>query len=127
RGAVDAIAAGLRAYVVDGVAGARRDALHDLGRVRDAETEDIHERVARVRGVERDLAADCRDADAVAIARDAGDDSLEQPPRAWRVELAEPQRVEERNRPRSHRENVADDAAHARRRTLVRLDERRMV
>ena len=40
---------------------------------------------------------------------------------------AEAQRVERRDRPRAHREDVAQDAAHARRRALVRLDERRVV
>ena len=43
------------------------------------------------------------------------------------VHLAEPQRVHQRNRPRAHREDVADDAADAGRRALVRLDERGMV
>ena len=40
---------------------------------------------------------------------------------------AEPQRVQQRDRPRAHREDVADDAADAGRRALIRLDERRMV
>ena len=40
---------------------------------------------------------------------------------------AEAQRVQQRDRPRAHREDVADDAADAGRRALVRLDERRMV
>ena len=40
---------------------------------------------------------------------------------------AEPQRVEERDGPGAHREDVADDAADARRGALVGLDERRMV
>ena len=43
------------------------------------------------------------------------------------VERAEAQRVERGDRPRAHREDVAQDAADAGRRALVRLDERRMI
>ena len=78
-------------------------------------------------GSKRDFAADGRNADAVAVAGDAGDDAFEQPARAGRVERSEPQRVQQRDRPRAHREDVADDAADAGRRALVRLDERRVV
>ena len=82
RRAVNAVAAGFRADVVDGIADTRRDALDDVGRLRDPETEDVHERIARVRRLEGDLAADGRNADAVAVAGDAGDDALEQTARA---------------------------------------------
>ncbi len=43
------------------------------------------------------------------------------------VERTEAERVEQRDRPRAHREDVADDAADAGGRALVRLDERRVV
>ena len=43
------------------------------------------------------------------------------------LDRTEAQRVEQGDRPRAHREDVADDAADAGRRALVRLDERRMV
>ena len=98
--------------------------------LRNAEAEDVDQRVARVGLVERDLAADGRDADAVAVAGDAGDDALDDATVARAVgpiERSEPQRVQQRDRPRAHREDVADDAADARRRALVRLDERRVV
>ena len=45
--------------------------------LRDAEAEDVDERVAGVRVVEGNLAADGRDADAVAVAGDAGDDAFD--------------------------------------------------
>ena len=45
RGAVNAVAAGLRADVVHGVADAGRHALDDVGRLRDAEAEDVDERI----------------------------------------------------------------------------------
>ena len=73
-----------------------------------------------------DLAADGGHADAVAVAADAGHDALEQPAVPLLVERAEPQRVEQRDRPRAHREDVADDPADAGRRALVRLDRARV-
>ena len=103
------------------------DALDDLVRLRDAEAEDVHERIARVALVEADLAADRGNADAVAVAGDAGDDAGEGSPHERIVERAEPQRVQQRDRPRAHREDVANDAADAGRRALVRLDEGRMI
>ena len=127
RRAVDAVAAGLGADVVDRVADAGGDALDDVGLLRDAEAEDVDQRVAGVGRLEDDLAADGRDADAVAVAGDAGDDAFEQAAGAGRVEIAEAQRVEQRDRPRAHREDVADDAADAGGRALIRLDERRVV
>ena len=75
RRAVDAVAAGLGADVVDGIAGAGRDALDDLVGTGDAEAEDVDQRIAGVALVEADLAADRRDADAVAVAGDARHDA----------------------------------------------------
>ena len=50
RRAVDAVAAGLGADVVDGVADAGGDALDDVGRLGDAEAEDVDQRIAGVDG-----------------------------------------------------------------------------
>ena len=55
------------------------------------------------------------------------DDALEQVAGARVVERAEAQRVHQRDRPRAHREDVADDAADAGGRALVGLDRRRVV
>ena len=58
------------------------------------------------------------------------DDAFDDAPRAravGTVERTEAQRVQQRDRPRAHREDVADDAADAGRRALVGLDERRVV
>ena len=77
---------------------------------------------ARVGLVERALAADVRDADAVAVVADPRDRALEVP-----VGLAEAQAVEQRDRPRAHRDDVAQDPADAGRGALERLDRRRMV
>ena len=127
RRAVDAVAAGLGADVVHGVAGAAGRALDDVVVPGDAEAEDVDQRVAVVRLVEGDLAADRRDADAVAVAADAGDHAFEDAPVERHVRRPEPQRVEQRHGPRAHREDVADDAADAGGRALIRLDERRVV
>ena len=127
RRAVDAVAAGLGADVVHGVAGAAGRALDDVVVPGDAEAEHVDQRVAVVRLVEGDLAADRRDADAVAVAADAGDHAFEDAAVERHVRRTEPQRVQQRHRPRAHREDVADDAANAGRRALVRLDERRVV
>src|SRR5262249_56666899 len=83
--------------------------------------------VARVLGRERDLAADRRAAEAVAVPADARDDAGHELARLGLVELAEAERVEDRDRPRSHREDVAQDAAHAGRGALERLDERGVI
>ena len=48
RRAVNAVAAGLGADVIDGVADAGGDALDDVGRPGDAETEHVDQRIARV-------------------------------------------------------------------------------
>ena len=127
RRAVDAVAAGLGAHVIDGVACAAGRALDDVVVPGDAEAEDVHQRIAAVRLVESHLTTDGRDADAVAVAADPGDDALEDAAVLHVVEGTEPERIEQRDRPRPHREDVADDAADAGRRALIRLDERRMV
>ena len=127
RRAVDAVAAGLGADVVDGVADAAGRALDDVVVPGDAEAEHVDQRIAVVRLVEGDLAADRRDADAVAVAADAGDDAFEDAAVERHVGRAEAQRVQQRHRPRAHREDVANDAADAGGRALVRLDERRVV
>ena len=53
---------------------------------------------------------------------DAGHHASKQPPHRRRLEAAETQRVHAGDWPGAHGENVADDAAHAGRRPLKRLD-----
>ncbi len=72
--------------------------------------------------VEHDLAADVRDADGIAVGADAADGAGE-----VIVGSAEPQAVEQRDRPCAHRDDVAEDAADARRGALERLDRRGVV
>ena len=81
----------------------------------------------RVARVEHELAADRRDADAVAVAADAAHDAVDQVARPRVGRVAEAERVEDRDRPGAHREDVAQDAADAGRGALVRLDRGRVV
>ena len=92
-----------------------------------ADGHDVDERVALVARVEDELAADRRHADAVAVAADAADDAIDQVARPRVGRVAEPERVEDRDRPGAHREDVAQDAADAGRGALVRLDGARVV
>ena len=101
--------------------------------LRHPQAEHVHQGIAGVSRLERDLAPHRGDADAVAVPRDARDHPVDEAhgvrrgPALLVLEGAEPQRVEEGDGPRPHRENVADDAADAGRRPLVGLDERGMV
>ena len=87
----------------------------------------VDERVGRVAVVEGQFAADRRHAHRVAVARDARDDALDEPALARVGQIAEEERVHDREGPRAHREDVAQDAAHAGRGPLVGLDRRRVV
>src|SRR5438552_2094462 len=55
------------------------------------------------------------------------DDVADQVPRLRVLRAAEAQGIEQRDRPRSHREHVAQDAADAGRGALIRLDKGRVV
>ena len=123
----EAVAPGLGADIENGVADAARCAARDLLVAEDAEIEDVHERIAVVAFVEIDLAADGGDADAVPVMRDARDHAGEEAAvgfdvRAVAGDRPEAQGVQREHRPRAHREDVANDPAHAGRRALERLD-----
>ena len=87
----------------------------------------VDERVALVRGVEHELAAHRRHADAVAVPADAAHDPVDEVSRPRVGRVAEPEGVEDRDRSRAHREHVAQDPADAGRRALVGLDGGRVV
>ena len=87
----------------------------------------VDEGVAQIGGVELHLAADVWQAQAVAVPADSRDDTRSDAVGVGRIERAEPQRVHHADRPGSHREDVADDAADSRCRALVGLDETRVV
>jgi len=78
RRATQAVAAGGRAHIVNGIADAGGLAEADLVVPQHTEAQRIDERVALVARVEIDVAAHRRHADAIAVMRDAGHDAPEQ-------------------------------------------------
>ena len=98
RRAVNAVAPGARADGDDRIADALRHGANQLVLVQQADAHRVDERIALVRRIERDLAGDGRNADAVAVVADALHDAGEQVAHARRVERAEAQRVEHRDR-----------------------------
>ena len=127
RRAADPVAPGGRAVQDHEVAGPRRRGSHDRVLADQPDRHDVDQRVALVRRVEDELAADRRDADAVAVAADAAHDPVDEVPRSGIRRVAEAERIEDGDRPGAHREDVAQDAADAGRRALVRLHRGRMV
>jgi hypothetical protein len=118
----DAVAARGRAEQDDKAAGLADARAGDPLRGDKAHAHRVHEGVVRVGVVKKGVPADGRDAHAVAVVPDAGDGAAESEAR-----LAEPQPVEQRDRSRSHRDNVAEDPADSGRGALERLDRGRMV
>ncbi len=121
--AVNAVAPRLGAQIDDRIAHARRGRIEDRIGAREADRHRIDEDVAVIGRIELGRAADRRHAEGIAIAADPGDDAGEQRPGLGVVRRAEAQEIEAGDGPRAHRENVAQDAAHARRRALIGLDE----
>jgi hypothetical protein len=122
RFSVDAVAAGLGAEIDHGQARARGGRVEDLVGVGQAHAHGVDQDVAVVALVEVGLAGDRGHAHAVAVAGDARDDAVDQALGLGVVGFAEAQGVQQGDRPRAHGEDVAHDAAHARRRALVGLD-----
>ena len=118
---------GLAAHVHDGVPDLAHRPLRQILVAQQAQRHHVHQRVLLVAGVEGHLAAHRGHADRVAVVRDALDHAVQQEARAGAVGVPEAQAVQHRERPRTHREDVTQDAAHARRRALHRLHRRRVV
>jgi hypothetical protein len=87
----------------------------------------VNQRVPGVSRRELDLAAHGRDPYGVAVPPDAAHDLPEEVTVSLVVQRPEPERVQEGDGPRAHRQDVPDDAADAGRRSLVGLDRRRVV
>ncbi len=122
RGAADPVAAGARPEQHDLVAHARSVGQSDVVVAQHSHGERVDERVALVDGVEDDLAADVRQAQAVAVATHPGDDAVDHAGGVRVVDRAEAQLVHDRDGARPHGDDVAHDAAHAGGRALVGLD-----
>ena len=125
--AADAVAPGRGSQQDGEVADAARLAEHESLAGQEAEAQHVDERVASVGLVEHDLPADRRHADGVAVTGDATDDTFRDPSAAGVVEGPEAQRVHERDRSGTHREDVAEDAADTGGGALIRLDRGRVV
>ena len=115
--AADPVAAGRRPVEDDELTGDGRLRAHEPVDREQPDAHRVDEAVVAVRLVEDRLAADRRDADAVPVVADPADGAREVP-----VRLGEAQAVEQRDRARAHRDDVAEDPADARRGALERLD-----
>ena len=127
RGAVNAVAAGLGAEIDDRHVHAGRRRVEDLVGIGEADRHRIDQDVAVIAGVETHLSADGRHPERIAVAADAGDHARHQMARLGMLRRAKAQRVEAGDRPRAHREDIAQDAADAGGRALIGLDVARMV
>ncbi len=92
-----------------------------------ADAQSVDQRVAGVAVVEEQLAADVGQAEAVAVAADAGHHARKHARGVGGVGAAEAERVHDRDRAGAHGQDVADDAADPGRRALVGLDVARVV
>ena len=127
RRSVDPVAPGARAEVDDRVPRAGGAGGRQPVRARDPETGHVHERVGPVaRGV-HELAADRGHPDAVPVGGDPGDHPPHQGRDPGVLGRAEPEGVEQGDRARSHRQDVADDPADPRRGPVERRDRARVV
>ena len=128
RRAADAVAARARAEQQHDVADARGRRADQVLLLDQPQAHRVDEAVLLVGVLEVDLAPHRGDPDRVAVVADARDRLLEQVARAGApLDLAEAQRVEDRDRPRADREDVAQDAADAGGGALERLDRARVV
>ena len=126
-GAMDPVAAGLGAEVDHRKAGGRRGRVEDLVGVGQADAHGVDQDVAVVAAMEVGLAGHGRHAHAIAIAADAADHAGHQALGLGMAGIAEAQRVEQRDRPRAHGEDIPHDAADPGRGALVGLDVRGVV
>ena len=128
RGAADPVAAGQRSEQHDDVPRAGRGGADQALARSQPQAHRVDQAVLLVARLEVDLAADRRHADRVAVVADPGDGLRQQVAGALGFgRLAEAQRVQHRNWPRTDREHVAEDAADAGCGSLERLDRARVV
>ena len=117
RRAANSVAPGRGPVEDDEVAGAGRAGPRDPVGRQEPDAHRVHEHVVAVGLVEDRLAADSRHADRVPVRADPGHRAVE-----TGVAGREAQPVEERDRARAHRDDVAQDPADAGRGALERLD-----
>ena len=127
RCAGDAIAAGVRSDEVHRAPRTSRVREAQAVALDEADAHRVHEGVVLVAALERYVARDVGDADAVAVRTDTADDAADQAPCARGLGCPEAERVQQRDRARAHREDVAEDPTDTGGRALIRLDGARVV
>ena len=127
RRAGDPVAPGVGAHEVHRAAGACGVRETKLVPLHESDAHGVHERVVEIAILKGHMTGHIRDADAVSVRADPADDTADEPARAGLVRRAKAERVQQRDRTRAHREDVAQDPAHARGRALVWLDRRGVV
>ena len=124
---MDAVAAGLGADIEDRVAGRGAARIENLVLVGETDGHGVDEDIAIIACVELRLASDRGHADTIAVAADARHDAGHEAAGLRMAWVAEAQGVDQRDRPRAHGEYVAQDAADAGGRALIRFDIGRVV
>ncbi len=131
RRAMNAVPPRLRAYIDHRVSNAGGFTVEDFVVPEHAKSEYVDQWIAVVTLVEDALPANGRNAEAVAVMSDARNDTLENAmvasARLRIVQPSEADGIHHSNGPRSHGENVAQDAADPRRCALKGLDKARVV
>jgi len=142
RGAVDAVASGLGAYINYRIALTRRASIKDLVAADQTERKCVNQRIAGVARLKLHLAAKIGDAETIAVRSHAGNHALHDRVILMNLRLrsagalarvlgslnrSKAQRVHYRDRPRSHGENIAQNSADASGRSLKRFYKRRVI
>ena len=125
--AMDAVAPGLRSDIEDRISGRRAAGIENLVLIGEADGHRIDEDVAIIAFVELGFPGHGRHAHTVSVSADARDHARHEAAGLGMVRGAEAQCIDQRDRARAHGEDIAQDAAHARRRALIRLDIGRVV
>ena len=120
--AVDPVAPGLGADIDDRVADPGGGGVENLVLLSDADSHRVDQNVAIICAVEIGFPADGRHPDAVAIAADARNHAFDQRFHLRVIRPPKPQRIHVCHRPRAHGEDIAQNAANARRRALIGFD-----
>ena len=124
---MDAVAPGLGAQIDDWETDTFCFRIEDLVGIGEADRHGIDQDIAIIAGMEIHFTAKRRDAEGIAIAANAGDDARDQMAGLRMIRAAEAQRIECRDRTRSHGEDIAQYAADAGCRPLIGFDERGVV
>ena len=115
------------AHIHNRVAHALRTGFDDLIGLHQPQGHGIDQGIAGIGGIERHLTANGGHAHAVAVVGNARHHAFNQPDIDGILEGAEPQRIKQGNRTGTHGEDVPQNPANARRRTLKGLHSRRVV